>query len=84
MGVQVKRPTTIYEDNQSFCISSTNPGTTLNKKNVALSYHYVREHQANGVVDIVKIPSNDNYADAFTKGLNSTAHGDHFHNLMRN
>jgi len=84
MGVRVTRATNIYEDNQSVCISSTNPGTTLNKKNVALAYHYVREHQANGVVNIIKIPSEDNYADAFTKGLNSNIHGNHFQKLMSN
>ena len=84
MGVEVKNPTVVFEDNQSVCISSTNPGTTLNHKNVALAYHYVREHQANKVVEIVKIPGVDNYADAFTKGLNSTIHGDHIHNLMSN
>ena len=80
----VTKETNIYEDNQSVCISSTNPGTTLNKKNVALAYHYVREHQANKVVKIIKISSEDNYADVFTKGLNSNIHGDHFHNLMSN
>ena len=51
---------------------------------MALSYHYVREHQENDVIKVVKIPSKDNYADAFTKSLNSTEHGDHFHNLMSN
>jgi hypothetical protein len=84
MGVKVDLPTTIYEDNQSVCMSSTDPGSTLNKKCVALAYHYVREHIANNVVEVLKIASEDNYADPFTKGTNSTTHGDFFHNLMSN
>ena len=59
------------------------PGA-ITKKCVALSYHYVREHIANQVVNVRKIASADNYADPFTKGMNSTSHGDFFHNLMSN
>ena len=74
----------VYEDNQSVFISSTNTSTSLNHKNVALSYHFVRENQANEVVDVRKIKSKENYADPFTKGLNSREHGDHFYELMTN
>ena len=84
MGVDVDAPTIIYEDNQSVCMSSTNPGCTLNKKCVALSYHYVREHIANKVVTVRKIGTAHNYADPFTKAMNSTNHGDFIHELLCN
>ena len=84
MGVLVTKATTIFVDNQSVVTSTTEPGSSLNKKNVALAYHYVRENNANDVVRIVKIDSNNNYADPFTKGLNSVLHGIFFHELLRN
>ena len=36
---------------------------------VALAYHFVHEHVANDIIDVKKIDSKDNYADAFTKSL---------------
>jgi hypothetical protein len=63
----------------SVILNATNPGSALNKKHVALSYHFVWEHVANDVVEIKKIDSIDNYADPFTKGLGSTE----FHNFFR-
>ena len=84
MGIKVSKPTTILADNLASIINATNPASTLNKKHVALAYHFVREHVANNVVEVLKIRSEDNYADPFTKGMNSTAHGDLFHNVQQN
>ena len=84
MGVVVDKPIVIYEDNHSAYVSATDPGISLNKKNIALVYHYVREHVANKVVEIRKIPSKDNYADVFTKGTNSVVYGQFFHELLSN
>ena len=84
MGVKVDAPTVIYEDNQSVCMSAADPGSTLNKKCVALSYHYVREHIANKVVTVRKVGSEHNYADPFTKGMYSVKHGEFFYNFLSN
>ena len=84
MGVKVTKSSNIYTDNQSVFLNSTVPGSPLNKKAVALSYHFVREHSANGVVKIMKIKSEENYSDPFTKGMNSTDHGGFFHSVMHN
>lgn len=78
-GVRVQQATNIWVDNMSVVLSSTNPGSPLNKKNVALAYHFVREHAANEVISIRKIQSTHNYADAFTKALDSTS----FHNFFQ-
>ena len=72
MGLKVTKPTTIYVDNKSVFLNAANPARTLNKKAIALAYHFVREHQAGGVVDIRHIRSENNYADCLTKALNST------------
>jgi hypothetical protein len=84
MGVKVTKPTPIFVDNLSVVLNAQNPGSTLNKKWIALAYHFVREHVANGVVEIRKIASADNYADPFTKGMISGDHGSFFGEFMCN
>ena len=84
MGVRVTKPSSILVDNQSIFLNSTIPGIPLNKKHVALSYHYVREHGANKVVRVLKIESSDNYTDPLTKGMNITNHGSFLHNILHN
>ena len=84
MGVQVTKPSRILVDNMAVILNSTNPGSTLNKKMVALAYHFVREHAANNVVDIKKIDSKDNYADPFTKSLGSNEYHGFYYELMCN
>lgn len=73
MGVHVTKSTKMYVDNKSVCINLTNPASTLNKKSVALAYHYVWQHQSGKVINIKHIKSEDNYADILTKPLNSNA-----------
>ena len=77
MGVEITQPTKIFVDNQSVCINSTNPASTLNKKSVALSYHFVRQHQAGNVVSVIHIGTDDNYADILTKPLPSNKFREH-------
>ena len=78
MGVSVTKPTKIFVDNKSVFLNTANPASSLNKKAVALAYHFVREHQAGKVIEINHIKSEDNYADCLTKPLNSTL----FRNLL--
>ena len=54
-GCLVDGPTKIYGDNWSALVSTTEPGTALDKKHVALSYHFCREHFSAGIVDICLI-----------------------------
>ena len=84
MGLKVTKPTTIYVDNKSVFLNAANPASTLNKKAIALAYHFVRKHQFGKVVNIRHIRSEDNYADVLTKGLNSTQHRNLLHEFMTN
>ena len=84
MGVPVTKESSIWVDNMSVILNATNPGSTLNKKHVALAYHYVREHVANNVVRVNKIHTADNYADPFTKPLNSVEHHGFFYEIQSN
>ena len=84
MGVLVSKPTPIYVDNLGVVLNATNPGSALNKKHIALAYHFVREHMSSKVISVRKIHTKDNYADPFTKALNSTEHHDFFYETMCN
>ena len=42
MGIKVSKHTPVFLDNLSVVLNATNPGSTLNKKSVALSYHFFR------------------------------------------
>ena len=66
----------------SVVLNASNPGSTLNKKTVALSYHFFREHVTNDVIKIRKIDSEDNFADPFTKPLVSNKFHSFFHECM--
>ena len=76
--MHVKKPTVIHVDNKSVVINSANPASSLNKKALALSYHFVRQYQAASVISVQHIRSEDNYADCLTKPLNTTL----FRNLV--
>jgi hypothetical protein len=84
MGNKVAKSTPIFVDNMGVALNASNPGSTLNKKSVALLYHFVREHVANSVFEIQKIDSADNYADPFTKALTSNEHHGFFYEVMCN
>ena len=44
IGINVSKPKAVFMDNVSVVLNAENTGSTLNKKTVALSYHFVREH----------------------------------------
>ena len=81
LRIKVDNPTDKFEDNQSVCIISNDPGSTINN-NVALSYHYVMENVENKVVNIINVSTDDNYADPLTKAVNRRIHGGLFHELL--
>ena len=84
MGVLVNGATPIFVDNEGVVLNTINPASPLNKKALALAYHFAREHQHGKVISIRKIDTNDNYADAMTKPLNRTKHHAFFGELMCN
>ena len=69
MRIRFSKPTTIFVDNMSVVLNATNTGSALNKKTVALIYHFVRGHVANNGVEMSKIHTRENFADPFTKSL---------------
>ena len=84
MGVSVTKPTVVYGDNMSAIRNSTDPGSPLKKKYLALTYHFCREHFSATIISIRKIDTKKNLADPFTKGLTSTEFHGHFNSFMSN
>eukprot|EP00957_Ditylum_brightwellii_P201784 15327223-Ditylum_brightwellii.AAC.1 len=84
MGIKVSRPMPIFVDYMSIVLNATNPGSTLNKKAIAFSYHFVREHAANDDAEFRKIVLGDNFADLCTKALVGNDHHGFFHECTVN
>ncbi|XP_021826915.1 uncharacterized protein LOC110767631 [Prunus avium] len=63
------RPVLLNCDNLSATYMATNPVFYARTKHVALDYHFVRERVASGSHRVSFIPSVDQLADVFTKGL---------------
>ena len=84
MGIKVEKQTKVFVGNRSVFLNVTNPPSTLNRKAIALAYHYVREHQSGGVIEVLHIRSEDNYSDCLTKALKSTLHNGLTYQFMTN
>ena len=84
MGITVNEPSCVYVDNRATTLNTNDPGSTLNKKYIALAYHFVREHVSGKVVKKHKIKTEDNYADPFTKALTSLAQNNLIYQIQHN
>jgi len=60
IGIKITKPTKIFVDNKSVVVNAVNPACSLNKKAIALSYHFVRQHQAAEVINIFHITRSEN------------------------
>ena len=67
LGVPVQGPTYMFGDNASVVTSSTQPHSPLKKRHHALSYHYVREAVAAGIISFHHMSGEINPADILTK-----------------
>jgi len=69
-NLECKEPTKVYEDNDGAVIIARNGNFTKKSKHIEVQYHYVHENCLNGTIDVVKIKTENNMADIFTKALN--------------
>lgn len=63
-------PTTIYEDNQGAIKLADNPVNHPKTKHIAVRYHAIREHIANGEIRLEYLPTDQMIADGLTKATN--------------
>ena len=79
-----KNPSPVFLDNMSVVFNKNNTVIYLNKKTVALSYHFIREHVDDDVAEARKIGTKENYAYPFTNVLVSNELHGFYHTLMEN
>ncbi|KAG7600292.1 GAG-pre-integrase domain [Arabidopsis suecica] len=72
MKIPLPRATIVYCDNISAIYLSSNPVQHQRTKHVEIDIHFVREKVAIGHVRVLHVPSAQQFADVFTKGLPSS------------
>jgi hypothetical protein len=60
---------TVYEDNNACLKFATAPKMSPRTKHIAVKYHFFREKVEKLEIQVIRIDSEDNVADTFTKGL---------------
>lgn len=68
MKVTIQEPVIIYEDNQS-CISALESWDQKRLKHIDIKYHFIKELVKNKLISVKYVPTEDQTADIFTKGL---------------
>ena len=59
----------VFEDNNGCLILATSPKLMPRSKHIAVKYHWFREHVRKGKIHIIKVATDKQKADIFTKGL---------------
>ncbi len=58
-----------FEDNQSCLTIANSEAIQLQTKHLSIKYHCFGDQVLNGTIHVIKIQTNDNWADIFTKPL---------------
>ena len=82
LGRDTLHPTTIYEDNEGSIRLVNNPVNHGKTKHIEVKFHYTRHVQERGLVKVVKIHTDDNSADIFTKATDQRTFVRHVSSLM--
>ena len=72
MGVRVKVPIQIYEDNQTCQTLAVEPRAAKRTRHCDIRYHWIREHIQAGEIAVQWIPTTDMLADLMTKAVGRT------------
>ena len=67
--IKLTKPIDIYEDNSGAIEIAKYGNFTKNSKYIEVHYHFVHEHVSDNIIKVVKINSENNIADIFTKAL---------------
>ncbi|GKC26334.1 retrotransposon protein, putative, ty1-copia subclass [Tanacetum coccineum] len=65
----INKPINMYCDNFAAIIFANEPGVMKGAKHFLRRYHYVREQVESGEIKLIKVHTDKNLADAFTKAL---------------
>jgi len=75
--VPVALPFLIKCDNKGTIFLADGQGASTRSKHIDIKYHFIREHTAKKVFDIIYVPTADQTADIFTKPLGRNLHEKH-------
>ena len=73
-GIPIDAAAKVLCDNESCVNGSSRVDSTLSKKHVSLAYHATRWAVAADIIQVGKVHTDDNLADAFTKMLTVLKH----------
>ncbi|SGY14961.1 BQ5605_C013g07181 [Microbotryum silenes-dioicae] len=79
LGFAQSEPTKLHGDNQSAIQLAKHPAFHARTKHIGIHFHFIRDHIAEGTIEMVWIPTNTMAADVLTKGLGSRKHWDFVH-----
>nr|GEU87372.1 retrovirus-related Pol polyprotein from transposon TNT 1-94 [Tanacetum cinerariifolium] len=65
----INKPINMYCDNSAAVIFANEPGIMKGARHFLRRYHYVREQVETGEIKLIKVHTDDNLADPFTKAL---------------
>ena len=71
LGCDVEGPSIVFEDNKGAVDYARNPSITRGMRHIALRWHYARQLQQDGDIDIKHCPGDKMVADIFTKMLDA-------------
>ena len=69
IGFEQEEPTVIYEDNNSCIFMAENEENSERSKHIDVKYHYIREQILKKQVKLIRIETENNLADMFTKAI---------------
>ncbi|KIL57634.1 hypothetical protein M378DRAFT_16141 [Amanita muscaria Koide BX008] len=74
IGLPLKKPITLYVDNQSAIKLVQNPVAHDRTKHIDAKYHFIRDAQDKGLIKVEYCPTNSQVADVLTKPLPREKH----------
>ena len=69
LGMRIKLPIKLYEDNKSAIMFADHPGDHRTTKHIDTRTKFAREAQNNGYTKLVYVPTAEQWADGMTKVL---------------
>jgi hypothetical protein len=74
LGLDISLPTHINVDNHGTILFAQNSGYHSRSKHIDIRHHFIWENIAFNKVSVSYIPTDENAADIFTKGLTLSKH----------
>ena len=69
MGIKVRRPCVVYEDNSAALKIANNATAIKRTKHIDVRHHFLREHVNQGTIKILPVSTKEQLADVMTKVL---------------